>query len=463
MTNLEHFHFVGINGIGMSAIAKILYKQGHTISGCDLACNLTNIEELVRAGCQISNHHNAKICHDRSITHYVYSSDVSYDTPELKNARNNGIATIPRAEALAYILNNKKYTLGVAGSHGKTTTTCIIGHIFLQAHLDPTIIVGGMMQNISNNAHHGNSDYIIAETDESDSSHLLLPINTAVLTTIDFEHANRYKNLEEVIDTFQQFLDKIPANGSIIACQDDINITGLIRDHTFSARITTYGTNDQSDIRATHIQLSPTSSTFNIQGICGLESITINIPGFHNVLNATAAIATALQFDIPTNIIQSALATFTGVDRRFTYKGCMQSPFVEIFDDYAHHPSEIYHALTTARHRTKGRLIVIFQPQRYTRTFHLWKEFVNLFAHEKIDHLIITDIYSAHEEPITNVTSEQLVNAIQTAQATCNVNYIAYTQNLDLIASATRAILQENDLLLLVGAGKVNQLAQILL
>lgn len=463
--NRQHFHFVGINGIGMSAIAKILYKQGHTISGCDLACDLMNVQELVKNGCRISSQHNSDICHDTSISTVVYSSDVDYQSKELVNARNKGIATLQRAAVLAQIIHTKKYSIGIAGSHGKTTTTSMISHIFMHAQYDPTIIVGGIMNNIHNNAHYGSSEYMITEVDESDRSHLLLHVNTAVITNIDFEHVNTYKNIEEIIETFRIFLTQVSPSGHAIICLDDENIRTMYHTYRFNTDIIdyTYGINRQARIRPINIHLNPTNSTFDIDGYQDLSDITINTPGIHNVLNATAAIATALSFNIPQQTIKEALQSFQGVDRRFTFKGMMAHPTVEIYDDYGHHPTEIYHALITARKKTKHNLIVIFQPQRYTRTFHLWNDFVQVFANSGIDHLIITDIYTAHETPIENITAEKLVLAIKSKNPSCHVSYIPFDHDLTAIKNNVLSIISDNDLILLLGAGKVNKLADKLL
>jgi UDP-N-acetylmuramate--alanine ligase len=466
MHTQSHFHFVGINGIGMSAIAKILHKQGHIVSGCDLACDLVNVQELVDAGCIISSQHDSAICHDPSITTIAYSSDVPHDAQELVNARSRGIATVQRAAVLAEIMRKKTGSIGVAGSHGKTTTTSIIGHILMQAELDPTIIVGGIMNNINNNARYGASHFLVAETDESDRSHLLLPVYIAVLTSIDFEHANTYKNLDEVVQTFRQFLDKIPSHGTAILCADDENIANMTIG--FNTHQTTYGTKTWADFQIINIDLQADSSSFDIMMNRNWERqllgrFTINLPSIYNVLNATAAIATVTTLQIPYETIKTALQSFQGVDRRFTLKGVMHNPVVEIYDDYGHHPTEIYHSLITARRKTKNKLVVVFQPQRYTRTFHLWKEFVDVFANSNIDHLIITDIYTANEPTIENVTAQNLVQAIKEKNPACNVSYVAYQAELHDIEKKVIKILSDDDLLLLLGAGKINKLADKLL
>lgn len=463
MYKKSHFHFVGINGIGMSGIAKILHKQGHIVSGCDLSCDTTNIQELIHDSCQISNQHDSALCNDDTITTVVYSSDVPYNNPELVNARNRGIKTVQRAAVLAEIMR-AKFSIGVAGSHGKTTTSSMISHILIEAQTDPTIIVGGIIHNINNNARYGAGKYAVAETDESDRSHLLLPTAITVLTSVDFEHANVYKNLSEVVETFTTFLNQLPFYGKAIICLDDKNIATMLPSITSS--IITYGTSNQADIQAINIQLHPNNSSFDIinnrtKTIVG--SITIDMPSIYNVLNATAAITAALEIEIPFHVIAQALQSFQGVDRRFSYKGTMQSPTAEIFDDYGHHPTEIYHSLITARRKTKNKLIVVFQPQRYTRTYHLWDEFVRVLQAADIDHLIITDIYAANEPAIENVTSQQLTQEIIEKNPSCTVRYVPFQADLHDIKHAVLEIIADNDLVLLLGAGKVNKLAEKLL
>lgn len=463
MYKQHHFHFVGINGIGMSGIAKILYKQGHTISGCDLAQETKNIQELIDAGCAISHEHNASICNDSSITTVVYSSDIAHDNTELIQARAKGITIIQRAALLAEIMRTK-CAIGVAGSHGKTTTTSMIGHILHQAKIDPTIIVGGIMHNINNNAYYGQGDYIVAETDESDRSHLLLPVTIAVLTNVDFEHANIYKNLDEVKTTFTQFINQLPLHGKAIICLDDTNIQTMITQ--FSASYSTYGTHKNATMQAINIQLYPDYSTFDVidnehQKMLG--SVTLHMPSIYNVLNATGAIAAAQALNIPFDTIAKALADFHGVERRFTFKGIMKHPAAEIFDDYGHHPTEIYHSLITARRKAKNKVIVVFQPQRYTRTYHLWDAFIEVFKTAAIDHLIITDIWPANEAPINTITGERLVSEIIVRNPRAQVQYIPFKKGMDEIKHTVLSLTNTDDLILLLGAGKINGLAELLL
>jgi len=462
MHRKKHFHFVGINGIGMSGIAKIMHKQGHTVSGCDLACNTTNVQELINQNCHVSNTHNSPLCHDTSITTVVYSSDVSYTNPELIEARKKGIQTIKRAALLAEIMK-PKFSIGVAGSHGKTTTSSMIGHILIEAQTNPTVIVGGIMHNTNNNAHFGTGEYVVAETDESDRS-LLLPINLAVVTNIDYEHANTYKNIDEVVEIFTTYINKVLPNGKAVVCSDDKNILKSLPNIITPTIL--YGTTNQADIQAVNIILEADTSTFDVidnRTHTLLGSIKLPMPSIYNVTNAVGAITTALELKIPWKLIVEALESFQGVDRRFSYKGTIANGSVDIFDDYGHHPTEIYHSLITARRKTKNNLIVVFQPQRYTRTFHLWNEFVETFANSDITHLIITDIYPASEQPIEQITGKNLADEIQQKAPGISVYYIPFDKNLEEIEKATRRLIKNNDLILLLGAGKINNLADKLL
>ena len=458
----HHFHLIGINGIGMSGIAKILYKQGHVISGCDLAHTHNNIKELIQAGCSVSRHHGSSICHDLSISRVVYSSDIPYDHEELQRARSLNISIVPRAQILADIMLNKN-GIAITGSHGKTTTSSMISHIFLQANLQPTIIIGGIMHSINNNALYGTGDHVIVEADESDKSHLLLKKHTAVVTNIDFEHVTTYKSLDEIRLTFLQFINQLPKTGIAIVCSDDENILKILPET--SSAFFTYGTTDQADFQAINIVLKENDSYFEIfdqKNKIILGSIKLPMPGIYNVLNATAAIATALQHTIPFKIAAQALKLFEGIEQRFSYKGTLRHPRADVFDDYAHHPTEIYHCLMTARRKAKKKLIVIFQPQRYTRTYHLWNEFITVFKNADIDHLIITDIYAASEPVIENINALELVRQIKKNNQFKHIYYIPFDKKLDYIKKHLAEYIDGDDLILFLGAGKINVLIHTL-
>jgi UDP-N-acetylmuramate--alanine ligase len=454
-----HIHFVGIGGIGMSGIATILRNQGYTISGCDQDLEQMSIQNLLAIGCTIFEGNNSAGCLDHGIEVVVYSSAIRATNPEILAAQKRGIPTIPRALMLAELMRTK-YSIAIAGSHGKTTTTSLISHILIEAKYDPTVIIGGHLKTISNNARHGKGDFLVAEADESDRSFLHLHATLAVVTNIDLEHLETYNCLNDVKQTFVQFLGNLPFYGRAILCADDDNIRSILPLPHIKTIL--YGLDPDADFYATNIDLQSDHSFFTLHRKNSPESlgtIRINMPGEHNVLNALAAIALCFELNVALEDISRALANFNGVDRRFTYRGMFQG--AEIFDDYGHHPKEIACTLKVARRRTAGKLTVVFQPHRFTRTHKLWHSFVETFANSDIDELIITDIYAASEDPIEGVTSKKLVEAIARRNPRCTISYIPYEPSLAELKVAVSA--NPTDLLLLLGAGSVNKLAQKLI
>ena len=451
-----HFHFVGIGGIGMSGIAKILAHRGYIVSGCDIATNSTDIQELKNLGCAISDHHHSTLCIHDSITVYVYSSDVKKDIPEFIHAQKKNIPIIHRSQALAYIMKST-YNIAVSGSHGKTTTTGMIAHIFLLAQKDPNIVIGGHLPTIKNNAHAGSGDITIAEADESDRSFLNIPTDIGILTNIDKEHMSTYNSLEDLSGTCLQFLNKISWSGKAIICSDNAYIQKIMP--FITAPKITYGTNINADYQACNIKLNPDSSTFDLYAHSKiLGSITLNVPGIHNVINSVAACATALQVNIPFELIQKSLTSFVSVDRRFTFKGVTAQGAL-IYDDYGHHPTEILHTLEIAKNKAKGKVFIAFQPQRYTRTYHLWNEFIEFFSTHFADHTLITDIYDANETPIPGIESCKLVEEIYLKNSACPVMYFPATNNFEQISSYIKQYAHKDDLIVLLGAGKINTIA----
>lgn len=457
-----HIHFVGIGGIGMSGIAKVLKYQGYTISGCDLDLEQKSVEELVSIGCTIYQGNNTPFCTHTSIDVLVYSTMINPDAPEILAAQARGIPTIPRALMLAEIMRTK-YSIAITGAHGKTTTTSMISHILIEAHKDPTVIIGGHLKSISTNARWGNGDFIVAEADESDRSFLRLYPTLAVVTNIDLEHLDTYKDIDDIKHTFTEFLNNIPFYGKAFVCIDDPHIQSILPlPHIKTIK---YGLDESlADMYAKDVVLDKDHSTFTVwlKGHTEpLGSLTLSMPGRHNVLNALAALAVTYDVQVPFEVCAEALKNFKGIERRFSYKGIYKG--AELFDDYGHHPTEIFNTLLVARKRAGKKLIVIFQPQRYTRTHKLWQDFVNLFAYSPIDHLIITDIYPASETPIENITSYNLVQAIKEKQPSCPISYIPYDTQLKAINSQLDSLITEQDLVLLLGAGKVNKLAEYLI
>jgi len=457
MYKKKHIHFMGIGGIGMSGIAEILHKRGYIVSGCDVSENSKTVNHLTSIGCTIHHGHSDKHVNDSDVI--VYSSAIGHDSPEIVAAKQKGIPVIPRAIMLAELMRTK-HSIAISGSHGKTTTTSMISHIFIEAGLDPTVIIGGILKNTSQNATLGASDFLIAEADESDRSLLYLNPSVAVVTNIDAEHLDTYKDLQDVQDTFKNFLARLPFYGKAIVCIDDPGIQGILPlDHVPTIK---YGLSASADIKGKILKLDATSTELEVHctnskiaSTKKLGTISLSMPGHHNALDALAAISMCLEFDIPFKTIKKALEGFKGIKRRFEFKGTWRG--AEIFDDYGHHPTEIQHVLTIAKKRARKKLIAVFQPHRYSRTEKLWNDFVKLFAHSSIDTLYITDIYPASEQPIENITSERLAEEIQKTNPACNIMHIA---NFDDIARHAKTHLKDGDLLVTIGAGKVNSVAE---
>lgn len=465
----EHIHFMGIGGIGMSGIAEILRLQGYTVTGCDTGHSSKTIDHLKKIGCTIAHNHDKSHIIDADVL--VYSSAVQQNSPEVMAALEKGIPVIPRALMLAELMRTK-FSIAVSGAHGKTTTTSLISHIFIEASYNPTVIVGGVLKNIDNNAKLGNSDILIAEADESDRSLLYLSPSMAVVTNIDAEHLDTYKDIHDIKNTFKNFLSRLPFYGKAIVCIDDPHIqTILPLPHVNTVK---YGLDEEkADILGEICQLNATGSVFNIYTNRPdhhtqtrvkrlLGQVTIHIPGIHNVLNALAATTLCLEFEMPFITIATALESFKGVERRFEFKGT--SCGVEIFDDYGHHPTEIKNTLLVANRRKKNKLHVLFQPHRYSRTQKLWDDFVSLFSlhtHDiTIDHLYLTDIYPASESPIDNITSEKLAQAIQKKNPQ---RQVFYAPTYEALLEAVKKNIQEGDMVITVGAGKINKVGEALL
>ncbi len=453
-----HIHFVGIGGIGMSGIATILRYQGYTISGCDNDLQQQSIYDLQELDCEIFEGNNTKQCKDSSIDILVYSSAIKSNNPEIVAAQRRGIPTISRALMLAELMRTK-YSIAIAGSHGKTTTTSLISHILIEAKKDPTVIIGGHLKNISANARYGNGDFLVAEADESDRSLLSLQATLAIVTNIDLEHLETYTDLEDIKNTFKQFLNNLPFYGKAIVCIDNPTLRSLLPlPHIKTIK---YGLDTSADLYGDSIMLAPDHSTFDVyKNKKKLGSIYFTMPGIHNVQNALAAIALAQELEIPFEVTKSALANFGGIDRRFSYKGMYLG--AEVFDDYGHHPEEIRNTLLVARKRAKRKLIVVFQPHRFTRTQKLWDSFVETLIKSKIDQLIITDIYPASEQPLIEITSENLVKALVKCAPSFSVTYVPFEDDFASIIKEVATVTKPEDLLLLLGAGKINRLAPLL-
>ncbi len=449
---------MGIGGIGMSGIAKVLAAQGYRISGCDLDLEQKSVKQLQKLGCTISHGHDSVACHDPSIDVVVYSTAVHTDHPELARTRAAGKRTIHRSVMLAELMRTK-YSIAVSGAHGKTTTTSLIAHILLQTNQDPTVVIGGHLKNIDDNAHAGSGQLLVAEADESDRSFLRLPATWAVITNIDLEHLDTYKDLPDIIATFKQFLCQLPFYGKAIVCLDDPVIKSLFPLPDIAT--ITYGLDDQATVYARDIELLAEHSTCTVY-MRGeqLGKLMIPIAGRHHLLNALGATALALDVGLSFGDIAQALATFQGVERRFSYHGKFHG--AEIFDDYGHHPCEIAHTLSVARKRAKGRVHVVFQPHRFTRTHLLWNDFIDTFMRSNIDTLVLTDIFPASEEAIEGVTSQRLVEDLAQRKPRFAATYIPLDSNFAQLIANVKEHAQPGDLVLFLGAGKVYQIPELL-
>ncbi|NBV40569.1 UDP-N-acetylmuramate--L-alanine ligase [bacterium] len=456
-THKQHFHFVGIGGIGMSAIAKIMLAQGYTVSGCDISHSSKDIDELKKKQVSISLGHGSDICFDQTITHYVYSSDVNKNNPEFIHAQQKQIPIIHRSLALKILLENKT-SIGISGSHGKTTTTGMIAHIFMHAHKDPSIVIGGHLPTIQNNARIGASQYFIFESDESDRSFLNTQPTLSALTNIDKEHMGTYKDIDDLQESCMQFINS--STHSFVWAEDH-HIPNLLPH--INVPYTTFGTTQNAHYQAQNITLHPAHSTFTVldnKKSVPLGTITLNVPGMHNVYNALAAISVTLHNLIDFETIAQALETFISVDRRFTFKGKTKSSAL-VFDDYGHHPTEIMHTINTAKTMAgPHKVFVAFQPQRYTRTYHLWKEFIDVLQRQTADCFILTDIYSASEPAIPNISSKHLLKALSTQK---QILYLPDTNKYEQIENYLIEHAQAGDIIVLLGAGKINSIAQNLI
>jgi UDP-N-acetylmuramate--alanine ligase len=441
----QHLHFTGIGGIGMSGIAEVLLNLGYQISGSDVKLSAIT-ERLERMGAKVYEGHQASnVGAARAL---VVSSAVDEQNPEVQEARRMQIPVIPRGELLAELMR-LKYGIAVAGSHGKTTTTSMTATILNYAGLDPTVVVGGRVGTMGgSNARVGHSDFLVVESDESDGSFLKLAPIIAVVTNIDREHLDHYPSLDAIRSAFIEFVNKIPFYGAAIVCLDDPNVQGILPE--IRRRTITYGTTSQADIEAVDIGCGHFASDFRLRHrATDLGRFHLAIPGRHNVLNAMAAVAVAMELEVKPDTIREALATFSGVDRRFQVRG--KEKGITVVDDYGHHPTEIRATLDGARICGFRRVHVLFQPHRYTRTFHLMDEFARSF--HQADNVFIMDIYAASEKPIEGVTAEALVERIRQFGHRAVEHVGSMDRGVDALLGAAR----DGDLVLTLGAGSVWQ------
>ena len=401
---VKRIHFVGIGGIGMSGIAEVLLNLGYRVGGSDLAESETT-QRLRKAGAEIVIGHRKENLRDADVV--VTSSAVRPDNPEVAAAQERAIPVIPRAEMLAELMR-LKYGVAVAGTHGKTTTTSLIATVLACGGLDPTAVIGGKLNIFGSNAKLGQGELLVAEADESDGSFLKLSPTIAIVTNIDPEHLDHYRNLEEIQTAFLEFINKVPFYGLAVLCLDHENVQALIPQ--VKKRYVTYGLSTQANYRAGSISFQGVMTSFRaFENDRELGRISIQMPGLHSVYNALATIATARELDLDFGVVQEALGSFSGVQRRFQIKG--ERGGIMVVDDYGHHPAEIKATLSAAQNGWGRRTVVIFQPHRYTRTRDLLREFFTAF--NQADVLFLLDIYPAGEEPIPGVKAENLYEGIK--------------------------------------------------
>jgi UDP-N-acetylmuramate--alanine ligase len=442
---IQRVHFVGIGGIGMSGIAEVLLTLGYKVSGSDLRSSAVT-QRLESLGAAIFEGHRAENVIGAEVV--VTSSAVGRENAEVVEARRRHIPVIPRAEMLAELMR-LKYGIAIAGMHGKTTTTSMVAAVLAGGGLDPTVVVGGRVDAMGSNARLGTSQYLVAEADESDRSFLKLSPIIAVVTNIDREHMDCYRDLEDIEATFCEFMDRVPFYGTVIACNDNDLLRVLLP--RVQRRVVTYGTREDSDFRITSVQAEAPGSRFEVhyRGD-SLGQFRLNVPGTHNVLNATAAVAAGIGLDVPAGKIHEALDGYRGVDRRFQLKG--RAAGVSVVDDYGHHPTEIRATLAAARQCGFGGVHVVFQPHRYTRTAALMDEFSTAFA--DADLVFVLDIYPASEQPIPGVTGEAVARHISERGGKPAFYIPAFADAAVAAAGAAKA----GDMILTLGAGSISQL-----
>jgi len=443
--NFQRVHVVGIGGSGMSGIAEVLLTLGYAVSGSDLKLSPVT-DRLRNLGAKISEGHRPENVHGAHVV--VVSSAVRPDNSEIIEARRLKIPVIPRAEMLAELMRLKQ-GIAVAGAHGKTTTTSLVVSVLAAAALDPTFVIGGRVNHAGTGGRVGQGEYMVVEADESDRSFLLLAPVVAVVTTIDREHLDYYRSLDEIQQAFLEFVNRVPFYGVVILCLDEPNVRAILPG--VQRPIVSYGTSSAADLVISGVKLLGIGSEFRLS-YRGEDLGTFYLPsppGIHNVRNAAAAAAVGLYLNLPADLIRVGLEKFGGVGRRFEIKGNFHG--ITLIDDYGHHPAEIRATLEAAHGCGYKRLLVLFQPHRYTRTQHLWQEFTQAF--DQADVLVLTDVYAAGEPPIDAVTGEKLSQAIKAAGHK-NVIFSSTMQGaIEYLMREARA----GDAILTIGAGSVGR------
>ena len=447
---IQQIHFVGIGGAGMSGIAEVLLTLGYQVTGSDMYESDT-VRRLRELGGTVFIGHDAANIGAAQVV--VVSSAVSPTNPEVLAAKAKGIPVIPRAEMLAELMR-LKYGVAIAGAHGKTTTTSLVAHVLAEGGLDPTIVIGGKVNALGSHARLGRGELLVAEADESDGSFLKLSPSIVVVTNVDREHLDHYGSLARLKETFLEFINKVPFYGLAVLCLDDPELAAMLP--AVSKRYRTYGLTSKADLVGTDVRLAVGAAEFSAAlGGTTLGRFRVAMPGVHNVRNALAAIAVGLELGVQVPQIAHALEGFTGVERRFQILG--EKGGITVIDDYGHHPTEIKATVAAAKEGWGRRLVVVFQPHRYTRTRDLEGEFGGAFM--QADQLFLTDIYPAGEPPIPGVTGERLAEAIRRAGRPP----LAYIPRKDQLVEAVLQHLKAGDMVLTMGAGDIWKVGQALL
>lgn len=444
-SSIKKIHFVGIGGIGMSGIAEILLDQGFKVSGSDKGLSEVT-ERLQTLGATVFEGHRAEhIAGD--VDALVYSSAVSFDNPEVLEAQRRKIPVIRRAEMLAEVMR-LKYGIGIAGTHGKTTTTSMISLVLMEGELDPTVIVGGKLSDLGGtNARLGHGEFIVVEADEFDRSFLSITPTIAVLTTLETDHLDCYRDLEDIKGAFIQFASRVPFYGFVVLCLDEPALLDIMPQLS-KKKIITYGLNPQADVQAVDIQHKDNASTFTlVRGGSDLGHLTLQVPGKHNVQNSLAAIAVGLELGVPFQKVKAGIEKFAGVYRRWEKKG--ESAGITLYDDYAHHPTECRATLAGAKAGWRRRVVCVFQPHLYTRTRDFYEEFGKSFLLSDV--LIVTDVYPAREEPIQGVSGELIVDAAKRFGHK-DAHYVSDKKQ---IPSYLKSIVRSGDIVITMGAGDI--------
>ena len=440
---VKKIHFIGIGGIGMSGIAELLLNLDFEVTGSDLA-ESDIINNLVKKGAKVFKGHDASNVGDCDVV--VYSSAVREDNPELMEARDRNLIVIKRAEMLGELIALKDTSIAIGGTHGKTTTSSMIGNLLSATDMDPTLVVGGLVSNLNTNSQLGSGDIIVVEADEYDRSFLVLRPTISIITNIELEHTDCYSDLDDLQRAFVQFSNSVPFYGAVIACLDSPGVQDILGE--IKRPVVTYGFSNQADFRAENIEFHGTKSSYTVfyQGE-ELGKVTLNVPGKHNVLNSLAAVALGIELGLSIDQIVHGLSQYIGVRRRFDIKGTAQD--IMVVDDYAHHPTEVKATLSAARQGWDRRIVAVFQPHLFTRTRDFYKDFATAFL--KCDVLVVLDVYPAREEPIPGINGEIVAKAARDLGHK-NVHYV---QNIEDLLSELKKIGKPGDMVITLGAGHV--------